>query len=67
MRRRRLIPRVTPHLVSSALTARPKRPPARTLEFADAEEATAALGEFRRSGSIAYVPPDAPNRIEVID
>jgi hypothetical protein len=67
MRRRRLIPRVIPNLAAPSLAAPPKRPPLRTLEFADAEEASAALGEFRRSGSIAYVPVDAPNRVEVID
>jgi hypothetical protein len=66
MRRRRLIPRVPP-LAPPSLGVPSKRPPIRTLEFADAEEASAALGEFRRSGSIAYVTVDAPNRIEVID
>jgi hypothetical protein len=67
MRGRRLIPRVVPHLAPPAFAAPPKRPPTRTLEFADAEEAAAALGEFRRSGSIAYISADAPNRIEVIE
>jgi hypothetical protein len=67
MRRRRLIARVIPHLAPPAFTAPAKPSPVRTFDFEDAEDAIAALGEFRRSGSIAYVSADAPNRIEVIE